>query len=121
MKRKSGKWLADWRDATGKPKRKAFSTQAAGLHHAASPAMRCAILLASHGGLRASDSLRIAPIHYNAEARKITIDQKKTGTTVVLPVTDELAAILNAAPTAENPRPRPSIVPNTFVLLIYGR
>ena len=25
------------------------------------------------------------------------------------------------APTAENPRPRPSIVPNTFVLLIYGR
>lgn len=25
------------------------------------------------------------------------------------------------APTAENPRPRPSIIPNTFVLLIYGR
>jgi integrase len=63
--------------------------------------LRTIILLAAHGGFRRSDCMRVAPIHYNAEARTITIDQQKTGQTVSVPVSDELAANLEAAPEAQ--------------------
>jgi integrase len=59
---------------------------------------RVIILLAAHAGFRRSDCLRVAPVHYNAERRTITIDQKKTGETVTVPVTDTLARVLEAAP-----------------------
>lgn len=44
---------------------------------AAKPWLRCAILFAAHTALRRSDILRAAPIHYNAETRTLSIDQKK--------------------------------------------
>ena len=60
--------------------------------------LRCAALLASHAGFRRSDVLRIAPIHYNAEAKTITITQSKTDHPVTAPVTETLAAVLDHAP-----------------------
>jgi integrase len=57
------------------------------------------VLLAANAGLRRSDCLRVAPAHYNAEARTITIDQRKTGDTVSIPVTQALAHLLDHAPT----------------------
>jgi integrase/recombinase XerD len=65
--------------------------------------LRCAILLASHAAFRRSDVLRIAPEHYDAERKLITIAQKKTGQTVTVPVTDELDLNLQSAPHADNP------------------
>lgn len=65
--------------------------------------MRCAILLAVHEGLRTSDLLRIAPIHYNAEARTLTFEQKKTERPVTLPITAQLAECLEQAPATDNP------------------
>jgi integrase len=62
------------------------------------PWVKCAILLANHAALRASDVLRIAPAHYDAEKKSLTIDQKKTGQTVTVPVTQQLAAMLDNAP-----------------------
>lgn len=58
--------------------------------------MRGVILLATHAGLRRSDCFRVAPVHYDAERRVISIDQKKTGRVVVIPVTETLAAWLEA-------------------------
>jgi integrase len=52
------------------------------------------VLLGAHAGLRRSDIMRIAPVHYDAEKRLLAIDQKKTGNTVTIPVTDALAAWL---------------------------
>jgi integrase len=57
------------------------------------------ILLAAHAGFRRSDCMRIAPIHYNAERRVITIDQQKTGLQVSVPVSDKLAQLLETAPS----------------------
>ena len=61
--------------------------------------MQTIILLAAHAGFRRSDCMRIAPIHYNAEKRTITIDQQKTGTKVSVPVSQRLAQLLETAPT----------------------
>lgn len=66
----------------------------------AQPWLRGVILLAAHAGLRRSDCLRIAPIHYNAENQTLTIDQKKTGNTVTNPVTERLAGWLEKAEPA---------------------
>lgn len=68
------------------------------LMNAAPGWLRCAILLAGHAGLRASDVLRAAPIHYNREAATLSIIQKKGGHPVTVPVTEALAEILNNAP-----------------------
>jgi len=57
------------------------------------------LLLCAHAGLRKSDAMRVAPIHYHPEARTIAIDQKKTGQPVAVPVTDRLAEILDTAPS----------------------
>jgi integrase len=57
------------------------------------------ILLAANAGLRKSDCLRVAPMHYESEKRLLTIDQKKTGEIVKIPVTERLAEILDTAPT----------------------
>jgi integrase len=69
----------------------------------ATPAMRCAILLATHAALRVSDALRISPAHYIAESQTLTITQKKTGQQVSIPVSEQLAAMLQAAPEADSP------------------
>jgi integrase/recombinase XerC len=61
--------------------------------------LRTIILLAAHAGMRRSDCLAVAPIHYDADKKTITITQKKTATEVTVPVTSELAANLEAAPT----------------------
>jgi integrase len=61
--------------------------------------MQTIILLAAHAGLRRSDCMRVAPIHYDAEKKIITIDQQKTGQSVSIPVTTQLAALLESAPT----------------------
>jgi integrase len=74
------------------------------LRHAA-PWMRTIILLALHAGLRRSDCMRVAPIHYSAEKRTITIEQKKTARTVVLPVTKTLADHLERIETADPTEP----------------
>lgn len=67
--------------------------------------LRCAILLAAHGGFRRGDVLRVAPIHLNAEARTIAIAQAKTGHTVTVPLSDALLAALTAAPGAHPTTP----------------
>jgi integrase len=67
---------------------------------AVSPAwMRTIILLAAHAGLCRSDCLAVAPANYNAENRTLTLEQQKTRFTVTVPVTEELAKLLEAAPT----------------------
>jgi integrase len=66
----------------------------------AQPWLRGIVLLATHAGLRRSDCMRIAPMHYEAEKRQIAIQQKKTGRTVVVPVTETLAKWLDAAEPA---------------------
>jgi integrase len=73
---------------------------AARLLAVAPPWIRVIILLASRAGFRRSDCLRIAPQHYDAANRTITIRQKKTHEPVTVPVTDELAETLDAAPDA---------------------
>jgi integrase len=60
--------------------------------------LRCAMLLASHSGFRRSDVIRIAPEHFSAEHRTLTIEQQKTGHTVTVPVTDALFQSLTNAP-----------------------
>jgi integrase len=75
----------------------ATPTEIADLIAAAPPWLRTIILLATFTGLRRSDCLRIAPIHYDAEKRTLTIDQKKTERTVTNPVPDNLARWLEAA------------------------
>lgn len=66
---------------------------------AAPPWLKLILMLASHGGLRRSDCLRIAPQHYDRQRKLITIQQQKTGQTVQLPVPPQLAAALEAIPT----------------------
>jgi integrase len=65
--------------------------------------MRLCILIAAHAGLRRSDILRLAPIHYNAELRTIKITQHKPGTLLQIPATETLAAALEATPPNDNP------------------
>jgi integrase len=72
-------------------------SEIAALIEHAEPWMKGIVLLATHGGLRRSDCLRLAPIHYNPEERTFTIDQKKTSTLVTNPVTDALAEWLEKA------------------------
>jgi integrase len=73
---------------------------------AVSPAwMRCIILLAAHAGLRRSDCLAVAPIHYNAENRTLTLEQQRTKFTVAIPITEELAKLLEAAPAGSPATP----------------
>ncbi len=67
--------------------------------------LRCAALLAGHAGFRRSDVLRIAPIHYNADKKTITIEQHKTKIPVTVPVTETLAHVLEHAP--EGPETTP--------------
>lgn len=62
---------------------------------AAQPWLRTIILAAAHAGLRRSDAMRLAPAHYDAEKKLITIEQRKTARKVSIPVSDELAAHLN--------------------------
>jgi integrase len=73
-------------------------TDLAILLNAAPGWLRCAALLASHAGFRRSDVLRVAPIHYNAAAKTITITQAKTDHPVTVPVTETLAHVLDHAP-----------------------
>jgi len=61
--------------------------------------MQTIILLAAHAGLRRSDCMRVAPIHYDAEKKLITIEQQKTAQTVTIPVSSQLAELLESAPT----------------------
>lgn len=65
---------------------------------AAQPWLRTIILLAAHAGLRRSDALQVAPIHYNAEAATISITQFKTKRPLTVPVSERLARHLQAAP-----------------------
>jgi integrase len=60
--------------------------------------LRAIILLALHTGFRRGDCLRIAPIHYDAEKRTISIPQQKNKRRVTLPVSDGIAALFAAAP-----------------------
>jgi len=64
----------------------------------AKPWQRVITLLAAHAGFRRGDCLRIAPIHYNAEQKTITIRQQKTDKQVVIPATESLARLLECAP-----------------------
>lgn len=79
------------------------------LEHA-SPWMRVLLLLAAHAGLRASDCLRAAPIHYNRENKTLNLYQQKTGTLARLPLTDELTATIEAIPADEPEKPLYAIV-----------
>jgi integrase/recombinase XerD len=67
--------------------------------------MQTIILLAAHAGLRRSDCLRVAPIHYDAEKKIITIEQQKTGHLVSIPATAQLAALLESAPPGDPATP----------------
>ncbi len=87
---------------TRKPSaRKTIATpeEIAALCAAAPTWLRTIVLLAAHGGFRRGDCMRIAPLNYDAEKRIIAIEQEKTKQAVVVPVTDELARTLEAAPT----------------------
>lgn len=53
--------------------------------------------------LRQSEVRVLAPIHYDAERRVLRIPQKKTRDVKDLPVTDELAEVLEAAPHSDDP------------------
>lgn len=59
---------------------------------AASPAMRCFILLCSDMAIRSGTAVKIAPHHYNPERRELSF-RTKFDTAQTLPVTTELAAI----------------------------
>ena len=61
--------------------------------------MQTIILLAHDAGLRRGDCMRVAPIHYEAEKRLISIEQGKTKHVVTVPVSERLAALLDTAPT----------------------
>jgi integrase len=66
--------------------------------------LRVILTLAVHCGLRRSDCLRAAPQHYDRERKTLTIQQKKTGQIAALPVTSELAQLLEAIPADADPR-----------------
>lgn len=61
--------------------------------------LRVIVLLASHAALRRSDCIRVAPEHYDAESKTISIVQQKNKQALTVPVSAELAALLEAAPT----------------------
>lgn len=67
--------------------------------------LRCAILLAAHCGLRASDCLRCAPCHFNQGTGLLTITQQKTGDPITIPVSPDVSAILQSAPAADPTTP----------------
>lgn len=71
----------------------------------APPWLRVIILLASHAALRRGDCLRAAPIHYNAEARTLSLTQQKTGNPITVPVTETLAATLEGIPPGDPTTP----------------
>jgi integrase len=64
--------------------------------------LRLAIALAYYTAFRPSDCLRVAPIHYDAATRTITIAQKKTGELSSVPVAEPLAEMLARTPPAKN-------------------
>ena len=55
------------------------------------------MLLAAHCGFRRSDAMRISPANFDQQAGTISIDQKKTGRTVTVPVTAHVRALFAAA------------------------
>jgi integrase len=63
---------------------------------AAPPYLRLAMLLAINTGQRQGDLLRLPWSAY--DGKKIKVRQRKTGAYVLIPVTDELKAALDAAP-----------------------
>jgi integrase len=63
----------------------------------AQPWLQTLILLAADAGLRRSDALKVGPEHYDADAATITIKMQKTKHSVTVPVTQRLAAALQAA------------------------
>jgi integrase/recombinase XerD len=79
--------------------------EAAAILSAAAPWLKTLLLLALDLGLRRSDAIRVAPVHYHAEKGHVTIRQRKTGRTVQLPVTQRLAAWLarSSPDTPETP------------------
>ncbi len=72
---------------------------------AAQPWMSVLVLLGAHAGLRISDAMRVCPAHRNADARTITIEQKKNGHPVTLPLTDQLKDMLDKAPDGPQTTP----------------
>ena len=66
------------------------------------PWLRCFLLLCFDGGLRRSEAIRVAPMHYSAESGKITIEVKKRRVQS-FQVTDELREILALAAHSEDP------------------
>lgn len=64
--------------------------------NAASPAMRCFVLLCSDLALRSGTAVRISPSHYDPEAGTVSFITKKQAAQT-LPVTDELRAIFDSA------------------------
>lgn len=101
------------------PRRQARTTIAtpeeiAALTAAASPWLRCAIQLAVHAGLRASDAMSAAPQNYNADTQTLSLTQQKTGTRLIVPVSPNLAQTLDHfQDTSEKSTP--------FVQLLAGR
>ena len=67
--------------------------------------MKVLLTFAAHTALRRSDCLRAAPVHYNPDKQTLTISQKKTGHLVTVPVTDELASLLNSTPEGDPATP----------------
>jgi integrase/recombinase XerC len=68
---------------------------------AAPPDLRCWLLLCSDLAIRSTTAARIAPCHYNPEARTVTF-ATKFGTTQTLPATAELVQMFEAAPKHED-------------------
>jgi integrase len=63
---------------------------------AASPSLRCFILLCSDLAIRSGTAVKIAPRNYDREKETISFRTKK-GVAMTLPVTNELAELLHSA------------------------
>ncbi len=68
----------------------------AAILNAASPSMRCFVLLCSDLALRSGTAVRISPSHYDEEAETVSFITKKQSAQT-LPVTEELRAIFKSA------------------------
>ncbi len=66
------------------------------------PWLRLFLYLTGQRGLRFTEAAELAPIHYDAERQEITFP-KKGGGTLTLPVSEQIANLLQLAPTTTDP------------------
>jgi integrase len=67
--------------------------------------LRTIILLAYHAGMRRTDAMRCAPIHWNPETKMLTLEQQKTRRQLTIPATEQLASWLNHSPEGDPQTP----------------